>query len=256
MKKNDNKFLRRTLCILAIATILISLILTIVFSILGNFEWASILCALLSAIGTITLAFVTIIQNKMAEKTNKRLAQVNNDQFEASIINNNYPLVKFCDLQRIENNGDGSKKFVFRFFDIRNIPLKEAYTKNVGFVPLADKYKEEENSKWITMRRKQKKDALQFTYLHEDTADGLYMIVVPMKEPMFDDHRYCRAELEMDIVSATGVVTRCKGYALLDSESNHKGMLGREYPSVYHQFFEIKEIMSEQKYLDSKKQKN
>lgn len=88
---------------------------------------------------------------------------------------------------------------------------------------------------------------MQFTFKNDDSQAGFYMIKVPTGE-LFDGYRYCRIELEMELISTAGVVTKCKGYALLDSKSNHKGMPGREYPYVYHQFFEIKEIKSEQKY--------
>lgn len=224
------------------------LLLIVLLAMLGISEWASIICAFMSVVTAVVLGTVSVIQNKKAGEVNERLARINQDQFEASIINNNYPMIKFCDLQRIEDDGGGGKKFVFKFFDTRSIPLKEAYTRGVGFVPLAGMYKEEEGTRRVVMREKEKEDALQFTYLHEGVAGGFYMITVPLKELMFDGYRYCRVEIEMDLVSTTGVVTRCKGYALLDSESNHKGMAGREYPHVYHQFFEIKEIMSEKKY--------
>lgn len=227
------------------------LLLIVLLAILGISEWASVICAFMSVVIAIVLGTVSMIQNKKAGEANERLTKINQDQFEASIMNNNYPMIKFCDLQRIEDDGDGSKKFVFRFFDTRNVPLKEAYTRGVGFVPLTGMYKEETESRRVVMRKEKKKDALQFTYLHEGVAGGFYMITVPMKELMFDGYRYCRVEIEMDLMSTTGVVTRCKGYVLLDSGSSHKGMVGREYPYVYHQFFEIKEILSEQKYNKS-----
>lgn len=217
-----------------------------------RFDWAATACAFLSAVASIFLASVSVIQNKKAGEANERLAKINQDQFEASIINNNYPLIKFCDLQRIGDD-NGAKKFVFKFFDTRNIPLKEVYTSNVGFVPLADIWKDEDQPKWVIMREKKQKDKLQFTYSHEGiNNDGFYMVTVPMKEPMFDGYRYCRVELEMDLVSTTGVVTKCKGYAMLDSDGEREFVDNRKNPYVYHQFFEIKEIMSEKKYLSSK----
>ena len=217
-----------------------------------RFDWAAIACAFLSAVASIFLASVSVIQNKKAEEANERLAKINQDQFEASIINNNYPLIKFCDLQRIINNNE-TKKFVFKFFDTRSVPLKEVYTRNVGFVPLAGIWKEEDQSRRVIMREKKQKDKLQFTYSREGVNDdGFYMITVPIKEPMFDGYRFCRVELEMDLISTTGVVTKCKGYAMLDSDGEHRFMDNRNYPYVYHQFFEINEIMSEKKYLSSK----
>lgn len=260
MKKRNNKFWEKDITKWALVLAFFFLFLTMVFFIgdwldlaegLGlhlRFDWAANLCMFLSAFASIVLGSVAIIQNKRAEGMNKQLAKINQDQFEVSIINNNYPMMKFCDLQRIEKDKNGGREFVFRFFDTRNIPLKEAYTRNIVFVPLADKYKNEETPRRIIMRRTEKKDTLQFTYLHESIDNGLYMIRVPMKEMMFDGYRYCRVELEVDLISTTGVVTRCKAYALLDAKSNHKGMPGREYPHVYHQFFEIKNIVSEQKY--------
>ncbi len=259
-KKRNDEFWERDVIKNTFCLVVLFLLLTMAFFIgdwfnlaetLGlhlRFDWAANFCMFLSAFASITLGSVAVLQNKRAEEMNKQLAKINRDQFEVSIINNNYPMIKFCDLQRIENTDDGSKKFVFRFFDTRNIPLREVYTRNIGFVPLADKYKEEEKPRRIIIRKEEQKDALQFTYLHEGIKDGLYMITAPMRDAMFNGYRYCRVELEMDIVSTTGVVARCKGYALLDSESKHKGMLGREYPYVYHQFFEIREIISEKKF--------
>ncbi len=217
-----------------------------------RFDWAANFCMFLSAFASIVLGVVAIIQNKRAEEMNKQLAKINHDQFEASIISNNYPLIKFCDLQGIGDD-NGAKKFVFKFFDTRSIPLKEVYTSNVGFVPLADIWKDEDQPKWVIMRKKKQKDELQFTYSHEGiNNDGFYMLTVPMKESMFDGYRYCRVELEMDLISTTGVVTKCKGYVMLDSDGEHKFVDNGKYPYAYHQFFEIKEIMSEKKYLSSK----
>ena len=246
MKEQESNWERRIIRNMVGLLIFFSLLIGI-FAIIGISEWASILCAFLSATTAIVLGTVSTIQNKRAEETNERLAKINQDQLEAAIVNNNYPMIKFCDLQRIEDDDNDNKQFVFRFFDTRHVPLKEAYIRNVGFVPLAGKYKRGEFG-LVVMRKKERKDTLQFTYLHDGIDDGLYMIAVPMRGPIFDNCRYCRMEVEMDIVSTTGVVTRCKGYALLDCESNHEGMLGREYPHVYHQFFEINEIVSEKKF--------
>ena len=71
-------------------------------------------------------------------------------------------------------------------------------------------------------------------------------------EKVFDDHRYARIELKMDLVSTTGVVTRSKVYVLIDKESKHKGMAGKNFLQVYDQSLEIREILSEQKYLKNK----
>lgn len=245
--KQKKSWERRTIGYMIGLLVFFSLLI-VLFAILGVSEWASIICAFMSVATAIVLGTATIIQNKRAGETNERLAKINQEQLETSIINNNYPMMKFCDLQRIEKDENSGREFVFRFFDTRNVPLKEAYTRNIVFVPLADKYKNEDILRRIIMRRAEKRDTLQFTYLHENVDNGLYMIRVPMKEMMFDGYRYCRVELEVDLISTTGVATRCKAYALLDAKSNHKGMLGREYPYVYHQFFEIKEIMSEKKY--------
>ncbi len=212
-----------------------------------RFDWAANFSMFLSAFASIVLGSVAVVQNKRAEEMNKQLAKINRDQFEASAINNNYPMIKFCDLQRVDND-NGNKKFIFKFFDTRNVPLKEAYTRNIAFVPLTNKYKEDGKPRRISMRKEEKRNALQFTYLHEGIVEGIYMIAVPVKEEMFNDYRYCRVEIEMDLISTTGVVTRCKGCALLDSRSKHKGIDNREYPYVYHQFFEIREIMSENKF--------
>lgn len=209
-----------------------------------RYDWAATFCAMMSAISSILLATVSVIQNNNADETNKRLAKINQDQLEASIIKDNYPLIKFCDLQRIEESGS---LLVFRFFDTRNNPLKEIVTWRVVAIPLKDKYKNEKVRREITIREKKVREPLQFTFNHDDSQTGFYMIKMPI-EKLFDGYRYCRVELEMELISTTGVVTRCKGYVLLDAESNHKGMPGREYPYAYHQFFEIREISSEQKY--------
>lgn len=217
--------------------------LIVILAVFDNSDWAVVLCSGLSTVGAIVLGTVAIIQNKRAEETNERLAMINQAQLETSIIKDNYPLIKFCDLQRIEKNGS---ILVLRFFDTRNNPLREVCTQNVVAVPLKGKYENEEVRKEIKIREEKVREPLQFTFKNGDSQTGFYMIKVPTEE-LFDGYRYCRIELEMELISTTGVVTRCKGYALLDSKSNHKGMPGREYPHVYHQFFEIKEIMSEQR---------
>lgn len=215
-----------------------------------RFDWTAIFCMFLSAFASIVLGTVAIIQNKRAEEMNKRLVKINQDQLETSIVKDGYPLIRFCDLQRIEENGD---ILVLRFFDTRNNPLKEACTWNINAVPLKGKFENEKTRREIKIRDEKVKELLQFTFNNDDSQTGFYMIKVSTAK-LFDGYRYCRIELEMELISTTGVVTRCKSYALLDSESNHKGMPGREYPYVYHQFFEIKEIMSERKY-NSRSQK-
>lgn len=216
-----------------------------------RFDWAATACAFLSAVASIFLASVSVIQNKKAEETNERLAKINRDQLEASIISNNYPFIKFCDQQRIENNND-RKEFVFRFFDTRGVPLKEAYVRDVVVVPLKDEFKNEEKRREIVLQKKEANTLLQFTFLHGDSQTGFYMVRVPTIE-LFDGYRYCRIELEMDLISTTGVVSKCKYYVLLDGEDGiYRRLNKRIYPYVYHQFFESKEIISEQKYLDNK----
>ena len=213
-----------------------------------RFDWAANFCMFLSAFASIILGSVAIIQNKRAEEANKRLAKINQDQLEVSITKDNYPLIRFCELQRIEENGS---ILVLRFFDTRNNPLREVCTRNVVAVPLKGKFVNEEVRREIKIRDESLREPLQFTFNNDDSQAGFYMIRVPTAE-LFDGYRYCRIELEMELIGTTGVVTKCKGYALLDSKSNHNGMLGREYPHVYHQFFEIKEIVSEQKYNQKK----
>lgn len=217
-----------------------------------RFDWAATACAFLSAVASIFLASVSVIQNKKAEETNERLAKINQDQLEVAIVKDSYPLIKFCDLQRIEKNGS---ILVLRFFDTRNNPLREACTRNVVAVPLKGKFENEEVQREIKICDEKVREPLQFTFKNDDSQTGFYMMKVPTEE-LFDGYRYCRVELEMDLIGTAGVVTKCKGYALLDSKSNYKGMPGREYPHVYHQFFEIKEIMSERKYNNIKRERN
>lgn len=232
--------------------IVLFIVLIVILAGFNNSDWAGVLCSGLSAIGAIVLGTVAIVQNKKAEEANERLAKINQDQLEASIIKDNYPFIKFCDLQRIERNGS---VLVLRFFDTRNNPLTEACTRNVIAVPLKGKFENEEVQKEIRIRDGEVREPLQFTFNNDDSQTGFYMIKVPTEE-LFNGHRYCRIELEMELIGTTGVVTKCKGYALLDSKSNHKGMPGREYPHVYHQFFEIKEIMSKQKFNNIKRERN
>lgn len=216
-----------------------------------RFDWAATACAFLSAIASIFLASVSVIQNRKSEEVNKRLAKINQDQLEASIIGNNYPIIKFRDQQRIENR-NGRKEFVFRFFDIRGVSLKEAYIRNVVIVPLKGEFENEEKRREIVLQKKETSTLLQFTFLHDDSQTGFYMVSVPTVE-LFDGYRYCRVELEMDLIGTTGVVSRCKYYILLDGENGiYKQLNKRAYPYAYHQFFESKGIMSEQKYLNSK----
>lgn len=188
-----------------------------------RFDWAATACAFLSAIASIFLASVSVIQNKKAEETNERLAKINQDQLEVAIVKDSYPLIKFCDLQRIEKNGS---ILVLRFFDTRNNPLREACTRNVVAIPLKGKFENEEVQRKIKIRDEMVREPLQFTFNNDDSQTGFYMIKIPTEE-LFKGYRYCRIELEMDLIGTAGVVTKCKGYALLDSKSNHKGMPGR-----------------------------
>ena len=136
MEKRDNMILRMDIAKSALILSFFFLLLTMIFFI-GDwfdlaekfelhlrFDWAANFCMFLSAFSSIILGSVAIIQNNKAERMNEKLAKINQDQFEASIINNNYPLIKFCDLQRIINNNE-TKKFVFKFFDTRSVPLKD-----------------------------------------------------------------------------------------------------------------------------------
>ena len=244
-KKNWGKSLSRSTVILVI---LFSIML-IIFAALDLPVWATVLCEALSAIGTLVLGIASIIQNNRAENTNERLAKINQEQLESSVVKNNYPLIKFCDLQRIENNSE----LVLRFFDTRNIPLKRIHTRNVVAIPLAGRYENEEKKRIIVLRKSELDEPLQFTFNHDDSQTGFYMVRVPSKN-LFVGFRYCRVELEMELISTTGVVTVCKGYVLLDGENERKGKKEREYPSAYHQFFEIKKIISEKKYNKDQRQ--
>lgn len=226
-------------------------LLVIIFAMLDMSEWASVMCAFMSVVTAVVLGTVSVIQNKKSEETNERLAKINQNQLEASIIGNNYPIIKFRDQQRIENR-NSRKEFVFRFFDTRGVPLKEAYIRNVVVVPLKGEFENEEERREIVLQKKEVSTLLQFTFLHDDSQTGFYMVRVPTVE-LFDGYRYCRVELEMDLISTTGVVSRCKHYVLLDGEDGiYKQLNKRIYPCVYHQFFENKAIISEQKYLKEK----
>lgn len=209
-----------------------------------RFDWAATACAFLSAFASILLASVSVIQNKKAGEVNERLARINQAQLEASIINSNYPMIKFSELQRIDDDGN---TFVVRFFDVRNVPLKEAYTRNIEWTPFEKKYKQLDGTEKSILRKKEIKDVLKFTYPHNGSNDGIYVIKIPVNN-LFDGYRYARIELEMDLVSTTGVVTRSRAYVLMDRECKHKGMAGRQFLQVYDQSLEIREIMSEQKY--------
>lgn len=250
MKKRNNLWEKHIIRCMVGLLIFFSLLI-ILFAVLGISEWASVICAFMSVVTAVVLGTVSVIQNRRSEETNKRLAKINKDQLEASIISNNYPFIKFCDQQRIENNND-KKEFVFRFFDTRGVPLKEAYVRDVVVVPLKDEFKNEEKRIEIVLQKKEANTLLQFTFLHDDSQTGFYMVRVPTIE-LFDGYRYCRIELEMDLISTTGVVSMCKYYVLLDGEDGiYKQLNKRIYPRVYHQFFENKAIISEQKYLKEK----
>lgn len=249
MKKQNGDWEKRIVYSMVGLLIFFSLLI-VIFAIFGISEWASIVCAFLSTVIAIVLGTVSVIQNKRAEKTNERLAKINQNQLEASLINSNYPFIKFCDRQRIEST-NGKKEFVFRFFDIRNIPLKEAYIKNVVVVPLKERFENEKKRREVVLQKEEIKEAIQFTFLHDDSQTGFYMVRVPITD-LFDGYRYCRAELEMDLVGTTGVVSRCKYYVLLDGDGIYEKLDKRVYPYVYHQFFENVDIISEQKYLDSR----
>ena len=89
---------------------------------------------------------------------------------------------------------------------------------------------------------------LQLTYLHEDIEKALYMIDINVNQELFNSYRYFRLELQTDIVSVAGVVSKNECFALLDTNYKYPGMASRDYFEVYHQFFEVKEILSEEKY--------
>ncbi|MBR3144172.1 hypothetical protein IKF12_03200 [Candidatus Saccharibacteria bacterium] len=264
MKKNNNKGNSTATMVKCTAWLTIFFLLLVGLFFVGDwldlagnlnihfrFDWTATACAFLSAIASIFLASVSVIQNKKAEEANERLAKINKDQLEASIIGNNYPIIKFRDQQRIENR-NGRKEFVFRFFDTRGVPLKEAFIRNVVVVPLKGEFENEKKRREIVLQKKEISTLLQFTFLHDDSQTGFYMVRVPTIE-LFDGYRYCRIELEMDLVSTTGVVSRCKYYVLLDGDDGiYKQLNKRIYPHVYHQFFENKAIISEQKYLKEK----
>ncbi|MBR3172447.1 hypothetical protein IKF21_00800 [Candidatus Saccharibacteria bacterium] len=243
MKKWNNNWEKQILKYMIGLLVFFSLFIAL-FAILGISEWASVVCAFMSVVTAIVLGTMTAIQNKRAEETNERLARINQEQLEASIINNNYPMIKFSELQRIDDDGN---TFVVRFFDVRNVPLKEAYTRNIEWTPFEKKYKQLDGAEKSILRKKEIKDVLKFTYPHNGSNDGIYVIKIPVNN-LFDGYRYARIELEMDLVSTTGVVTRSGAYVLMDRESKHKGMAGRQFLQVYDQSLEIREIMSEQKY--------
>lgn len=227
-----------------IGVVVLFLVLIALLMAFGYSEPATIFCSALSAVGAIILGTVAVIQNKEAQETNKRLAKINQEQLETSIIKDNYPLIKFCKTQRIESD---NKTLTLRFFDVRNAPLKESYTRNVGWLPFDSKYRASSEGRRLVLRKKEKKDTLRFTYPHSGSNEGIYTVSVPV-DNLFRDYRFARIELEMDLISTTGVVTRNKAYVLLDKECDYKGMKERKYLTAYDQTFEIKEVMSEQKY--------
>ena len=243
MKKWNNNWEKQILKYMIGVLVFFSLFIAL-FDILGISEWASVVCAFMSVVTAIVLGTMTVIQNKRAEEANERLARINQEQLEASIINNNYPMIKFSENQRIQDSG---KTFILRFFDIRNTPLKEVVTRNIEYLPYEKKYKPVDDNKKTTIRKSEVKDVLKFTYPHNGSNEGVYTIKIPVNK-LFGDYRYARIELEMDIIGTTGVVARYKAYVLMDKESGYKGVSGKDYHYVYDQSLEIREIISEKKY--------
>ena len=243
MKQHGQFWEKQTISYMIGLLILFSLIV-VLLAIIGMSEWASVICAFMSVVTAVILGTVTVIQNKRAEETNERLAKINQDQLETSIINNNYPMIKFSENQRIQ---DSRKTFILRFFDIRNTPLKEVVTRNIEYLPYEKKYKPLDGNKKTTIRESEVKDVLKFTYPHNGSNEGVYTIKIPVNK-LFGGYRYARIELEMDIIGTTGVVARYKAYVLMDKESGYKGVSGKDYPYVYDQSLEIREIISEKKY--------
>lgn len=215
-----------------------------------RFDWISAVYSLGAMIGSIYLGLVATIQGERANEQNARLSKINEKQLENAILSQGHPLARFSKIQRRDQE---TNIFHIRLIDVNGVTWRKALTRNIYLQPLSEKYREDSNAQKIKLLDGEIESNLQLTYLHEDIDKGLYMIDVKMKKQHLETHRYYRLEFETDIISTMGVVLRCNCYALLDTEFEYNGRKDREYFEVYHQFLEIKEILSEVKYNGQKK---
>lgn len=214
------------------------------FNIHLRFDWAIIICTFVSAIAAICLGIVSIEQNK-------RLAEINDAQLESSIVAQNYPLIKFCKEQIIKID---TSIFELKFYDTRNIPLKEIYIKNMALIPYSEMYKVNETSKPIWIQKEKKRIQVEFTPYHEknDESEGFYFADVKSDLEIFQKHKYYKIEFELDVISTSGVVTTYKYKLLVERADGINPLKNRRYPKVYHQFYEFGAIISVKKYTECK----
>lgn len=252
-KKNNPKtsIYRSLIWILRIfAVIIIAILIGDMFNLADTlsihlrFDWAMIICTFVSAIATITLGVVSIEQNK-------RLAEINDEQLESSIVAQNYPLIEFCKEQIIKID---TSTFELKFYDTRNTPLKEIYIKNMALIPYSEMYKVDGTSEPIWIQKEKKKIQVEFTPYHEKNSEseGFYFADIHSDLEIFQAHKYYRIELDLDVVSTSGVVTTYKYKLLIERADGINPLKNRRYPKVYHQFYEFGDIMSLNKYSRQK----
>lgn len=209
-----------------------------------RFDWAMIICTFVSAIAAITLGVVSIEQNK-------RLAEINDEQLESSIVAQNYPLIKFCKEQITKID---TSTFELKFYDTHNTPLKEIYIKNMALIPYSEAFRVDESRKPIWIQKEKKRIQVEFTPYHEknNESEGFYFADINSDLEVFQRYKYYRIEFELDIISTAGVVTTYKYKLLIERADGINTLKNRRYPKVYHQFYEFGDIMSLNKYSRQK----
>ena len=179
-----------------------------------RFDWAMILCTFMSAIATIALCAVSIVQNK-------RLSELNEKSLETAKINNGYSLIHFRDRQFIEQSG---KQLKLKLYDTKNIPLKSITIKQIRLQPLKYIYKEDDKPKLILTDQQQTID-LKFTPVNSDNKEDFYFADAEINFPFeeYKDGMYFRLELDTEVMNVLGIVTVYEYHVLnrvLEKEKN------------------------------------
>ena len=242
-------------CVLAIS--LATLALALVINLLNwsngvgtnlRFDWVSAGCSFLSFLGSLFLGIVAIAQNDTANRQNEKLAQINKDQLESSIISQDYPQIKFCNKQIVELD---TNFFKLKFIDRRDIPIKEILVSNMRIIPYSEMFKVADGKKPIVVQKDLLPIMVEYTPYHEKDgveSDGFYFANIPVNTDWFQENKYCRLEFNLDAISTAKAVTRYRYRLLLQRADGINKQKNRRYPEVYHQFYEYVDILSENKY--------
>lgn len=191
-----------------------------------RFDWAATLCAMFSAIASVSLGIVAMIQNNKAEKMNKQLARLNEDSLRVSAISNNYSLIHFRHEQIIKDNG---KTLKIKLYDTRNIPLRKAIIRSVKLQPLESIFKEETAKKKITLSDTTQTVDFEFTPKNDFIDEEFYYADLSVNFPFqkYNKGMNCRLEFDMDIINTLGIATSYKYFLLtgVSSKDNDSGRI-------------------------------